>query len=489
MALRISQSPPLLEENPARFVWRPRTAPERAALLAVNLAAVTFFLLAFSRHGVAFGPYRIDLDIYRVGARVWLNGGHLYARLPPAQTGHRYQFTYPPIAAVLLSPLALLPMTAAITVLTLVTVGLTAAVLRLFLRWLRVAPGESWWAAAWLLPPALFLEPVRNTLAYGQINVVLMAMVAVDCLTGRPRWPRGVLVGIAAAVKLTPAAFVLFFLVRRDNRAAANAALSFAAATGLGFLLAWPDSVQYWTSIIFQPGRAGSPDYAANQSIQGVMARAGADPHTLAGAAAWLILSAVVAGVAWRGMRRAFAAREDAWALAVNAFAALLISPVSWSHHWVWCVPVILTLAVLGWRQRRRLPLVTAVAGIAVFAAAPQWWFPAGHSQELGWAAWQQVVGSTYLIFAALVLLLSAAGKLTPVHPRPSARQGCREAEPVEAVRVEAGHGGDLRARQGQHDQPDRVEAGSSPAGGALTGGRRRAARRASRREGQRMAT
>jgi alpha-1,2-mannosyltransferase len=479
MALRISQSPPLREEDSVRFQWRPRTVPERAALLAVNLAAVTFFLLAFSRHGVAFGPYRIDLDIYRVGARVWLSGGHLYARLPPVQTGHRYQFTYPPIAAVLLSSLALPPMTAAITVLTLVTVGLTAAVLWIFLRWLRAAPGASWWAAAWLLPSALFLEPVRNTLAYGQINVVLMAMVAVDCLAGRPRWPRGVLVGIAAAVKLTPAAFVLFFLVRRDYRAAGNAALSFAVATGLGFLLAWPDSVQYWTSIIFQPGRAGSPDYAANQSIQGVMARAGADPHTLTGAALWLILSAVVAGVVWRGMRHAVAAREDAWALALNAFAALLISPVSWSHHWVWCVPAILTLAVLGWRQRRRLPLMTAVAGIAVFAAAPQWWFPAGHSRELGWAAWQQVVGSTYLIFAALVLLLSAAGKLTPMHPRPSARQGCREAEPVQGVRVETGHGGDLRTRQGQHDQPDRVEpAGLRVAGVAAEGGLAVGARR-----------
>ena len=75
----------------------------------------------------------------------------------------------------------------------------------------------SWWTVGWLLPAALFLEPVRNTLNYGQVNVALMALVAADCLAAAPRWPRGALVGLAAAVKLTPAAFVLFFLLRRDS--------------------------------------------------------------------------------------------------------------------------------------------------------------------------------------------------------------------------------------------------------------------------------
>jgi alpha-1,2-mannosyltransferase len=308
-------------------------------------------------------------------------------------------------------------MVAATTLVTLGTIALVALVLRLFLRRLTASPGGSWWAVAWLLPPALFLEPVWNTLAYGQINVALMAMVSLDCMTERPRWPRGMLVGLAAAVKLTPAAFVLFFLLQRDCRAARTAALSFLAATGAGFLLAWPDSVRYWTSIVFQAGRLGNTAYAGNQSIQGVLARAGADPRTLAGTAVWLALSAAVLVVACRGMRHAFAAGENAWALALNAFAALLISPVSWSHHWVWCVPAILTLAILGVRQRARLPLVIAAAGLAVFGASPQWWFPSGTDRELRWAVWQQIVGSAYFIFAALVLLLSAYAKLTPAPP------------------------------------------------------------------------
>jgi len=405
----------------------------------VNLAAVMFFLLSYSRHGVSLGPYRIDLNVYRIGSAVWLRGGDLYGALPPTSTGARLPFSYPPIAAVPLAPLALVPMPVAVTTLTMVTIALTALVLRVFLRSFSATPAPSregaasWWTVWWLLPVALFLEPVRNTLNYGQVNVALMALVAADCLVVAPRWPRGALVGIAAAVKLTPAAFVLFFLLRRDWRAAGLAALSCCACAGFGFLLAWHDSVEYWTSVIFQTSRAGSPAYAANQSIQGVLARAGLDPHSPAGVVTWLVLSVVVVTLTCLGMRRAFAASADAWALSLNAFACLLISPISWSHHWVWGEAAVLTLAILGWRgwaggcrQDRskhpgwtgrpdgagprpgRLWLAIAAAGALIFAVSPQWWFPSGGSRELHWAAWEQAVGSSYVIFATVVLLAAA---------------------------------------------------------------------------------
>ncbi len=396
---------------------RPGALPARALLAAVNLAAAGFFLLSFSGHGAGFGPYRIDLDVYRIGGRVWLRGGDLYGSLPPTAAGVRLPFSYPPFAAILLSPLALVPWAVAGTVLTLATIALTALVLRVFLRVgggpAGRPPGStaSWWTVGWLLPAALFLEPVRSTLGYGQVNVGLLALVSVDCLAARARWPRGALVGVAAAVKLTPAAFVLFFLLRRDYRAAAVAAAAFAVCTGAGFLLAPGDSARYWTSVIFQAGRPGSPAYPANQSIAGVLARAGLYPGP-AGIAAWLALSAVVLGLACRGMRRALAGSAAAWALSLNAFAALLISPISWSHHWVWGETAVLTLA-LHWHQHGRRPgrrgaLVAAGCGLAVFAAAPQWWFPSGSNRELRWAAWQQVAGSSYVILAVALLLLSA---------------------------------------------------------------------------------
>jgi alpha-1,2-mannosyltransferase len=384
---------------------RPARPAARALLVAVNLAALAFFVLAYSRHGVGFGPYRIDEDVYRIGSRAWLRGQSLYGPLPPTSSGARLPFSYPPIAAVLLAPLALLPTAVATTVLTLVTIALTALVLRLFLHSAAGPAAGSWWTISWLLPAALFLEPVRNTLNYGQVNVILMALVAFDCLTAAPRWPRGALVGLAAAVKLTPAAFVLFFLLRRDWPAARAAALSLAAGTGAGFVFDWHDSVAYWTSVVFQPGRPGSPAYVANQSIQGVLARAGVDPHTPAGAVVWLALSALVVTAACRGMRYALAASADAWALSLNALAALLVSPISWSHHWVWAETAMLTLGLLSARGRHLGGLALAAGGTAVLAAAPQWWFAGGRDREPGW---EQAVVSSYVILAAAVLLLCA---------------------------------------------------------------------------------
>jgi alpha-1,2-mannosyltransferase len=391
------------------FFNRPAPFLARAALVTVNLAAVTFFLLSYSRRGVGFGPYHIDLDVYRIGARVWLHGGNLYGPLPATRAGVRLPFTYPPVAAIVLAPFALVPYPAAATVLTLATVALLATVLRVFLRRLAGPAAGSPWVLAWLLPSALFLEPVRATLSFGQVNVVLMTLVSLDCLAETPRWPRGALTGLAAAVKLTPGAFVLFFLLRGDYRAAARAGLSFAAATAAGFAAAWHDSVPYWTRTVYQVGRAGNPASVSNQCILAVLARAGLDPHSPTGVAAWLALSAVVVIVASRGMRYALAASEDCLALALNAFATLLISPVSWAHHWVWCDPALLTMAVLGSRHRSRPARAAAATGLGVFAVAPQFWFPHGLQREIGWRALQQATGCSYVLFAALILVLASS--------------------------------------------------------------------------------
>jgi len=435
---------------------RPASRWARVALVAVNLAAVAAFLLSYSRHGVGFGPYRIDLGVYRLGGRTWLRGGDLYQQVLVVG-GLRLPFTYPPIAAVVLAPLALLPMTAAGTVLTVGSIALAAVVLGVFLRRLAGPAAEAVWAAGWLLPPALLLEPVRSTLAYGQVNIVLLALVTLDCLTAKPRWPRGALTGLAAAVKLTPLAFVLFFLLRRDYRAAATAAGTFVAATAIGFALAGPDSARYWTAAVFQTGRIGGPATATNQSIQAVLARAGLDPHTLPGAAVWLALSALVVMVACRGMRRALAVSQDCLALSLNAFAALLISPVSWSHHWVWCAPGLLTLADLGRRHRRRLATAAAAGGLVLFATAPQWWLGRFAGPELRWAVWQQAIGSSYVFFGALVLLLSACGQLTP--PTPAARAAPDPGHsPLEAIH-----------QQRRDRRPARLPSGVSPLASPLS--------------------
>jgi alpha-1,2-mannosyltransferase len=177
--------------------------------------------------------------------------------------------------------------------------------------------------------------------------------------------------------------------------------------------------MRYWSATVFQTGRIGNPAHAANQCLQAVLARVGLSPHTAGGTAAWLALSALVVVLTCRGMRRALAAAQDCLALSLNAFASLLISPMSWSHHWVWCAPALLTLADLGRRYHRRLAVAAAACGLVIFAAAPQWWLGKFGGQEVSWAAWQQVIGSSYVIFAVIVLLLAARGQLTSRAPPP----------------------------------------------------------------------
>jgi alpha-1,2-mannosyltransferase len=380
----------------------------RLPLIAVTIALVTHNLISLRRNGIGLGPYRIDLDVYRIGSLTWLHGGNLYGALPKTSAGIGLPFSYPPAAAVVLSPLAVVPMAVAGFALTLASIALTWVVLRVFTRSLssRLSP---WW----LLPAALALEPVRATLNFGQVNIALMALVAVDCLHPEPRWPRGVLVGLAAAVKLTPMAFILFFLIRNDRRAASTAAASFAAVTGGGLILDWHDSVRYWASVVFSTSRPGSPAFVSNQAISGVLARSGLDPRSQGGTGAWLALSAAVLVVAVIGMRRALAAGEPAWALSVNALAALLISPISWSHHWVWAAPALMCLAVTGRRHSWRGGVAAAWAGLVLFEVSPMWLLP--HSVTaagVGSAWWEQVTGDTYVIFGVAVLALAA--RFTP---------------------------------------------------------------------------
>jgi Glycosyltransferase family 87 len=255
-----------------------------AAVVVANGVALGYFLLAWVGRSDLF----LDLEVYRLGAQTWRDCGDLYGTLPATSMGIALPFTYPPVAAVLFTPLTLVPLPVA---------GLGLAMLSLAMLGLVVRP-------AWglVLPAAAALEPVRATLSYGQINVVLMALVALDCRVRTPRWPRGVLVGLAAAVKLTPAGFVLLFLLRRDRWAAVQAVAAFLGATLAGFLFAGKDSVRYWTASIYDPGRVGTIHYAGNQSLLGVLARLGLAPPVQT--AVWLLGVAAVLAVAIFGMRR-----------------------------------------------------------------------------------------------------------------------------------------------------------------------------------------
>lgn len=375
----------------------------RRIALAVDLVVIAFFFVP-TWHHLGAGGYRIDLDVYRLGARVWLDGGNLYGVLPRTQIGAELPFTYPPIAAIVLSPLAWVSYDVANVVMTGLTIVSTAVVLRVFARACGLDAPAAARVMTVALPVALVLEPVRSTIGYGQVNALLMALITFDCLLPAPRWPRGVLVGLAAAIKLTPAVFVLYFLIRGDRRAAATTAGSFVVVNAVVALIARPESVHYWRHTVFQTDRIGSSAYAGNQAITGFLARSGL--ATSVQKAAWVVSVLVVLVLAGLGMRAATAAGQPAWALSLNALAGLVISPISWSHHWVWVAPGLLSLVLLG--RGRRGPLVLAAVGVALTVVALHWRLPNSDGRELRWSAWEVVAGSSYVWFALVTLGWSA---------------------------------------------------------------------------------
>lgn len=389
---------------------RPRWAVVSTRLVVVVAAAIgaAVHLTGFPGLRELGTYYRLDLDVYRIGGQVFADGGDLYGRLPPISTGTTLPFTYPPIAAALFSPLSAVSLEAASIFLTVLSLTLLMVTIVATSTSLGLAPRSLvWWSAgAVFAVSVLVLEPVVSTLDYGQINIVLMAFVALDCLPKKTPWPRGVLIGLVAAVKLTPAVFVLFFLLRKDFRAAAISFLSFAAFTAIGFALTWTDSVTYWTDTIVDSDRIGGPAYPPNQSITGVLARLGLEemPRSVL----WIALSAVVLAIATVAMRKAFAAGETALALTTNAMFGLLVSPVSWSHHWVWAVPFVLVLGVLGYRRRSALLSTLCAVGVALMVYPPHWKLGDGRWDGLGWPLMDQFAASAYVWWALAAVTLLA---------------------------------------------------------------------------------
>lgn len=341
------------------------------------------WVLVLVAAAAALGAVRgglVDLTVYRYGGRAVLDGLAVYAADDPV-TG--YPFTYPPFAAVVMVPLALVPGWVAAGAWTAMSVAALAGSVWVVLRALdRPAPG---WLVAAVAVGALALEPVWQNLTFGQVNLVLMLAVLVDLLRPGHRWS-GVPIGIAAGVKLTPLVFVALLLLIRRPRDAARAVAAFAGTVAIGFLVMPASATTYWTDGLLDAGRVGPPALAHNQSAYGALTRLLDDrPPILlwvaVGGAAALAL-VVLAARSWD--------RDPVLATCLAAAAMLVASPVSWSHHWVWAVPVALVL----WDRSRWAGL----AWTAVFVARPILWPPWGDGRELAWSPWEHAVGNAYLL-------------------------------------------------------------------------------------------
>ena len=376
-------------------------------------------------------PYLIDADVYRMGGQAWLEGRPLYADgvMFGTQAGLDLPFTYPPLAAILFAPLALVSLPAASVAITVTT--LLLLVVSTWIVLTRLDAGgraQRWWLAAGLVALGVwFLEPIEANFSFGQINVILMTLVIADCVPRRTPWPRGLLLGLAIALKLTPAVFLLYFVLRRDLRAVLTTVASFLGATLLAFALAPRDSWQYWTATVHNTGRIGNATYQTNQNAAGALARAGLDHagHFVL----WTAVCLAVLGLTVWAARRTLAAGEPALALVCVALFGLVVSPVSWSHHWVWVLPAIVATAVLAYRHRDPVLAVVCVAGAALTVWPTIQLLPEHHESEAAW--WRQLFGMSYVWWA--LALIAIAGLRSPKWPvsRPRSRESVPTAELV----------------------------------------------------------
>ena len=319
-----------------------------------------------------------DLGIYRDAMRWWAGGHPLYDFGKADPTMGHLGYTYPPFAAILMRPLAWIGLIPAQVCFVVATVAAGAAMV----WWLSGPLAERlrqprWFVFGLALVLATALEPVRETFTFGQINILLALLVLLDLLVLLPRGSRfaGVGIGVATAIKLVPGIFIAYLLVSRRYRAAAVAAATAVAATGLAFAIAPRDSWAYWTERVIGAEGVGKLHYAFNQSLMGVLARLSQPepPSRLL----WLALAlpVLVLGL-WRARRAALAGHEVS-GLTLAALTGALVSPVTWVHHLVWFVPAIVVL--VGSRSRGMwalagvVYLTLTVSLVAIYDIYPEW--------------------------------------------------------------------------------------------------------------------
>jgi alpha-1,2-mannosyltransferase len=369
-----------LGAGPARPAWYRRGGWVLAlggAAFAVAVAGYVAFALT---HPSSQWMRPVDLQVYTDGGLIVRHVRPFYHPHFPAPLydwpGYlNLKFTYPPFAAIAFTVLTL----TSFSVLTKVSVGVNIAAL-LTTVWLTLGAlgyrrGLARLGVTLLLAaPLLWTEPVQRTLFLGQIEIVLMTLIIWDLCQPDQRWWKGAGVGVAAGIKLVPLIFIPYLLLTRRFRQAAVASGTFVLTVLVGFAVLPQDSRKYWLGGLFVSGsRTGFVGWAGNQSLPAIITRL--TGNVLRAQPAWLAVDAVVliAGVGCAALLDRAGHRMVG--VLTCALTGLLVSPISWDHHWVWIAPIAVTAAVYAVRARHvaaRLALGSLAAGIVLaFGAWP----------------------------------------------------------------------------------------------------------------------
>ena len=323
----------------------------RPPLLTV-VALASGVLALYSTWLMTWHQSHRDLSVYLLGAQHLIDG-RLYHE-PLTVTPH-LPFTYPPFAALLFWPLAQLPSVAAPFVWAVVNIVALLGLVALSLWAARpsIDVKSLWLFALVLLGPVFWFEPIWLNFAFGQVNIVLVLLVfadlTVDLTLGPRTLPRGILIGLAAAVKLIPLIFVLYLFISKQTRAAVTAVASFLACSMLAALVNPVVSWAFWTKYVWDAGRVGRIFYPSNQSFRGAIDRL--DHAVVSVGLITAICSLLLVAGLWLARTATFRSSTTLGVL-VTATTGMLVSPVTWSHHIVWLIPILAWLILATDRPR-----------------------------------------------------------------------------------------------------------------------------------------
>lgn len=351
---------------------------------------------------VMMTDFPIDMVIYREGVKAFMEGGEVYS-IPMMAGDIALPFIYPPFGALVMVPLAGDWFSHAMAgdimvVLSNLLIGLVVLLLAFALNRQRSIPfatSDVIAAASLIWGIVLIFEPVRLNNGFAQINIIIMVLVALDLIPRkRLKWlPQGWLIGVAAAIKITPLAMLLYFLVRKEIKPIITAAISAIIATLIAAAVRWDVAWEYFSVKLLSMGTGGDfgvqTAYQSNSSIKGAIERLYTSQEGMEAASTitniiWLcfaIITVVLGGWLMVAlMKRGL--NIEAWM--INAFIMLLISPVSWSHHWVWvaiAIPVLLYRAItwrhLNWAAGILISILSLWA-ILVLTVPPKWYWADG---------------------------------------------------------------------------------------------------------------
>jgi alpha-1,2-mannosyltransferase len=374
------------QQSPARDARAPGTWLLLAGLATFALALGYYVIDAVS-HPKNYTLDPVDLAVYRSGGLIVRHVAPLYNPHLAAPlydwTGYsslHLPFTYTPFAAIAFALISFVPWGLAQQLSVAVDILALLAALWFTLGGLGYRQDRIRVGATLLGAGAVFwTEPVLRTMYLGQVNLVLMALIIWDLCqpdTPKSRWWKGFATGIAAGIKLVPLIFIPYLLLARKFRQAALACAGFAVTVLLGFVILPADSGKWWFGGLFaQGGRAGFIGWAGDQSLDGIITRLSGSIH--AGRPAWIVTAVIfgVAGVASAALldRKGYAVLG----LLMAALTGLLVSPISWDHHWVWIAPGVVAAghyAVRAWqRGAKRAAAACAAAAVTIVAWFGAW--------------------------------------------------------------------------------------------------------------------